>query len=67
MCTCGTRVTCRTRQAKLSIFAKEAWCYDVPFMNVTTASLPIPVDEQATNVTVGTVAKINQLINRPFV
>ena len=31
-------VFCRTRQAKLSILVKEAWCYDVPFMNVTTAS-----------------------------
>ena len=59
--------TCRTRQAKLSILAKEAWCDDVPFMNVSIASLLMPVGEQGTNVTVGTVAKINLLMNRPFV
>ena len=33
-----TYVTCRTRQAKLSVLAREAWCYDVPFMNGTVGS-----------------------------
>ena len=40
------------------ILVKEAWCYDVPFMDVTTASQPMPVDKQGTNMTVGTVAEI---------
>ena len=34
----GTRVTCITRRAKLSILDKETWCYDVLFLNVTLAS-----------------------------
>ena len=57
--TYGALFTCRTRQVKLSILAKEAWCYNVPFMKVTIASWPLPVDEQGTNATVGTVEKIN--------
>ena len=28
----------RAHQAKLSILAKEAWCYNVPLMNVNIAS-----------------------------
>ena len=39
---------------KLSMLAKEAWYYDVPFMHVT--------DEHDMNVTVGTIARINPLM-----
>ena len=62
----GTCVTCRPRQAKLPILAKEVWYYNIPFMNVTNASEPMPVADQCTNVTVGTKAKIRPLMNRPF-
>ena len=41
---------------KLSMLAKEAWYYNVPFMHVTIGSLPRPIDEKGMNVTVGTVA-----------
>ena len=41
------------------MLAKEVWYYDVPFMNVTVGSEPMPVDEQGTKVTVGTEAKKN--------
>ena len=37
---------------KLSMLSKEACCYDVPYMNVTVGSYPMPVDEQGSNVTV---------------
>ena len=47
---------------KLSMLAKEAWYYDVPFMHVTICSQPMPVDEQGMNVTVGTVARKNALM-----
>ena len=47
---------------KLSMLAKEAWYYDVPFMHVTIGSYPMPVDEQGMNVTVCTVARINSLM-----
>ena len=47
---------------KLSMFAKEAWYYDVPFMHVTFFIKPMLVDEQSMNVTVGTVARKKRLI-----
>ena len=31
---------------KPSMFAKEAWYYDVPFMHVTIRSKLMPIDEQ---------------------
>ena len=37
---------------KLSMFSKEAGCYDVPYMNVTVGSYPMPTDKQGLNVTV---------------
>ena len=36
---------------KLSMMSKETCCYDVPYINVTVGSYPIPVDEQGSNVT----------------
>ena len=36
-------------------------------MNVTAGSKLMPFDEEGMNVTVGTVAGINPLTNRPFV
>ena len=33
-------------QLKLSMLFKEACCCDVPYMNVTVGSYPMPVDEQ---------------------
>ena len=38
------------------MLAKEAWYYNIPFMNMTT-TVAMPVDEQGMNVTVGTVAR----------
>ena len=39
-------------KSKLSMLSKEVCCYDVPYMNVTVSSYPMPVDEQGLNVTV---------------
>ena len=47
---------------KLSMLAKEAWYYDVPFMRVTIGSQPMHVHEQGMNVTVGTVGRKNLLV-----
>ena len=40
--------------AKLKLFmlSKETCCYNVPYMNVTVGSYPMPVDEQGSIVTV---------------
>ena len=37
---------------KLSMLSKEACCYNVPYMNVTLGSYPMPVDEHSLTVTV---------------
>ena len=46
---------------------KEAWSYNILFMNGTVGREPILVDEQDTNMTVDSVARINLLMNRSFV
>ena len=43
---------------KLFMLEKEAWRYDVLFMNGTVVSQPKPFDEQGMNVTVDTVATL---------
>ena len=52
-------------QLKHSMLWKEACCYDVPYMNVTVFSHPMPVDKQGTNVTVYS-SLTNSLTNRPL-
>ena len=47
---------------KFSMLAKEALCYDVPFMHMTNGSWPMPIDEPGMNVTVGTEARKNLMI-----
>ena len=44
--------TCKTRKAKLSMLSKEECCYDIPFINVTVSSFPMPVDKQGMNLKV---------------
>ena len=48
---------------KLSKLAKEVWCYNVLFIN---GSWPKPINKQGTKVTVGTVAAVTLLMNRPL-
>ena len=43
------------------MLAKEVWYYNVPFMNVTIGSQPMPVDQQGMILTVGTVARKNPI------
>ena len=37
---------------KLSMLSKEACCYNVPYMNVTVGSYPMPVNKHGSFVTV---------------
>ena len=39
-------------KVKLSMLSKAACCYDVPYLNVTVGSYPMPVDEQGSTMTV---------------
>ena len=57
-----TALPVKLPRLKPSMLAKEAWHYDVPFIHVTIGSLPMPVDEQGMNVTVGTVGRKKPLI-----
>ena len=39
---------------KLSMLSKVLCCYDIPYINVTVGSYPMPVDDHGSTVTVHT-------------